>query len=538
MFVPLALQPASGRTPSSARAIPATALLDRQIVEVRGEGFAPYDYVSVSECAGRALDPARCAGANFGGADGSGRLSVDVMVRRVLTVAGSQRDCALAPCFLVLSTGGAALPLRFARGAPLVRAALPAQAKCVPWPTTQWPTGPIPPGVDPNAVADTGRQMLASGATSVVVVYAGRVVYEDYAAGHGPNVVEPSFSMSKSFTSTVIGLLVQQGKLHLDARAPVREWSGASDPHRAITLRNILNMSSGLQWNEIYSDVPGSDVMQMVLREPDEAAYVIAKPLAHAPGTYWNYSTGDTAVLGRIISRTVHVAGPSYEQYLHTTLLDPLGITPVSIGFDQTGDWAAGWSTNMSTRNFAKLGLLYLRNGVWAGSQFLSPKWVEFVRTPSPADAGYGGQFWLQPDGSFRMVGLYGQAVHIVPQSDLIVAVSNGGSTQQMVDLFRHAVPPSCGVRAPVVRADRATIANTGPASLPVLANDTGGTVGLAARTLTVANLPAKGTATVVGARIRYTPRRGAVGADQFSYVVCTNDRRRCLEANVALTIH
>src|SRR5262249_12716814 len=159
--------------------------------------------------------------------------------------------------------------------------------------------------------------------------------------------------------------------------------AGASDPRRAITLRNILNMSSGLQWREIYRDEPDSDVMQMILREPDEAAYVIKKPLAHTPGTFWNYSTGDTAVLGRIISRTVNVAGPTYSQYLHHVLFDPLGITPVNIGFDQSGDWMAGWATNMSTRNFAKLGLLYLRNGVWGAAQFLSPKWVEFVRTPT-----------------------------------------------------------------------------------------------------------------------------------------------------------
>jgi hypothetical protein len=191
----------------------------------------------------------------------------------------------------------------------------------------------------------------------------------------------------------------------------------------------------------------------------------------------------------------------------------------------------------MSTRNFAKLGYLYLRDGVWAGKQFLSPKWVEFVRTPTPSNPGYGGQFWLQPDGSFQMIGLYGQQVDIVPQDDLIVAVNNGGSTQSMVDLFQHAVPPSCGAATPAVVADHATVSRGGSVDVPVLANDTGGAVGLAPETLTVGNLPKKGTAQVMGSQIRYTPRSASTGADQFSYVVCTTDRRRCLEANVGISI-
>ena len=118
---------------------------------------------------------------------------------------------------------------------------------------------------------------------SVVVIHSGRLVYEKYADGLTANFVLPSFSVSKSFTSTVVGLLVDDGKLALDRRAPISEWSAPTDPRRAITLRNILNMSSGLQWNENYSDAQ-SDVLQMVTAG-DESSYVIAKPLDAKPGS-------------------------------------------------------------------------------------------------------------------------------------------------------------------------------------------------------------------------------------------------------------
>jgi CubicO group peptidase (beta-lactamase class C family) len=279
-------------------------------------------------------------------------------------------------------------------------------------------------------------------ADSVVVVHGGRVVYEKYAPGKSADTIEPSFSVSKSFTSTVIGLLVQRRQLELDDRAPIKEWSAPTDPRRAITLRNILNMSSGLQWNESYFSFP-SDVLEMIT-SGDESGYVLTKPLEAAPGTRWLYSTGDTAVLGRIIADTVGVSGDSYRQYLHKELLDPLGINPVDLGFDATGRWRAGWFTNTTTRNFAKLGLLYLRGGLWEDKRFLSRNWVDFVRTPTPSYPFYGGQFWLDGDGTFEMIGLYGQSVHIIPALDLIIAVNNGFGDFQMMQAFQNAKPASC----------------------------------------------------------------------------------------------
>ena len=293
-------------------------------------------------------------------------------------------------------------------------------------------------------------------------------------------------------------------------------------------------MASGLQFREDYGDAM-SDVVQMVLAD-DNAAYAAAKPLVAVPGTRFSYSTGDTMLLAKITGDTAGVSGESYRAYLHDRLLDPLGIEPASPGFDASGTWRGGYQTDTTTRNFAKLGLLYLRDGVWEDEQFLSSEWVDFVRTPGPY-AGYGGQFWLDGDGSFRMVGLYGQAVEIVPELDLIVSSSNGAGTEQMVELFRSAASPSCTDDAPEAVADEASTIAMQPVDIDVLANDIGGAAGLASATLTVADLPANGDAEVVDGRVRYQPDASFTGRDAFSYVVCTNDRARCIEGQVSVQV-
>ena len=199
-----------------------------------------------------------------------------------------------------------------------------------------------------------------------------------------------------------------------------------------------------MQWYESYTDA-ASDVIKMVV-SPDNAAYAIAKPLEVTPGTRFQYSTGDTMVLAKIIGDTAASPVTRTRSTCGTGCWIRSGSIPAVPEFDPAGTWRGGYQTDTTTRNFAKLGLLYLRDGVWEDRQFLSPDWVDFVRTPGPSP-GYGGQFWLNGDGSFSMIGLYGQSVQIVPQLDLIVAGNNGGGTGQMADLFRNAEKPSCGGR-------------------------------------------------------------------------------------------
>ncbi len=536
--VPVAFDPDAPLAGSgSLRVVPANGLWDRQQVEVRGDRLDPGTPLSMRECTTPEAAAGSCTPAIDATVDSRGELSAPFSVRRSVPSAAGVGDCAQIACYLVVDgEPGAALPLTFDPNGPARGSDLPAQLACVAWPTDGWPVGPLPKGVDAARVAAVGEQAVGpGGGDSIVVIYGGKLVYENYADGVSADSVLPSFSMSKSFTSTMVGLLVDEGKLALDARAPIDAWAAPDDPRNAITLRNLLNMASGLQWYESYTEA-ASDVIKMVV-SPDNAAYAIAKPLEVTPGTRFQYSTGDTMVLAKIIGDTAGVSGDAYAQYLRDRLLDPLGIVPAVPGIDPAGTWRGGYQTDTTTRNFAKLGLLYLRDGVWEDRQFLSPDWVDFVRTPGPSP-GYGGQFWLNGDGSFSMIGLYGQSVQIVPQLDLIVAGNNGGGTGQMVDLFRNAEKPSCGgTTAPAAADDAASVTALKAVDVNVLANDSGGTAGLAAATLTVADPPAHGTADVVDGRIRYRSEAGFTGTDSLRYAVCTTDRRDCVEANVAVEV-
>ena len=524
--------------PPDARVVPATGLWDRQRVSIRGERFDQWSSLQVRQCAGDPSVVANCTPVLWTSSGPDGDLDTPYTVRRVLALAGGPQDCLAVACVISIRGNQIAfdLPLAFDANGPLVGDDLPAQLECVSWPTEAWPTGPIPAGVDAAAVQAMGEDMVTNQGDSVVVIHGGRLVYENYGEGLDENAIFPSFSVSKSFTATMVGLLADDGLIDIDDTSLFPEWSGPGDPRSAISTRHILNMASGLSWNENYSD-PNSDAIKLVQAQ-DAAAYVVAKPLQNTPGTSWQYSTGDTMLLSRIIGDAAGVSGPTYEALLHERLFDPLGINPVTPGFDEAGRWKAGWLTNTTTRNFAKLGLLYLRHGVWEDEQFLSKEWVDFVRAPSPASSGYGGQFWLNSDGSFEMVGVGGQTVLIVPQQDLIVAVNNGGDAGGMAQLFENAAPPSCGSStAAAVVDDAATVDTDGSVLVDVLANDSGGTVGLAPETLTVATPPAHGTAVVEAGAVRYEPADGFVGDDSFTYVVCTANRRSCLEATVSVVV-
>ena len=325
-------------------------------------------------------------------------------------------------------------------------APLPTQATCVPWPTQGWPTAPVSPGVDPAAVDALGAQMVGPGAgDSVVVVHAGRLVYERYADGLGPENFLPSFSISKSFVATLVGMLVDDGVLALDQRAPIDEWGDPDDPRHEITIRHLLHMSSGLLWNEVYGD-ESADPFQLQ-QAGDHVAFVTERPLEAVPGTSFRYSTGDTAVLAGAIARVLGVSGPSYDALIRSRIFDPMGMDPALPGFDDLGVWRGGSTTITTTRNYAKLGLLYLRGGVWDGQQLLSRQWVDFVRTPGLVPT-YGAHFWLRGDDRFAMIGLLGQGVEIVPRLDLVVAVNNNpqrdAHIDAMVSLFQNAQAPEC----------------------------------------------------------------------------------------------
>jgi CubicO group peptidase (beta-lactamase class C family) len=312
----------------------------------------------------------------------------------------------------------------------------------VAWPTAEWPRGDPPDAVAvdlerllDDAFDDTGP--LAT-TYAVIVVHGGKVVAERYqgALEHFDRPPDPvtaqtpllSWSMAKSMLHAVVGMLVGDGRLDLDAPADVPEWSSADDPRHAIALRHLLAMRDGLDFVEDYVDERVSDVIEMLFGagQSDMAHFAADRPLAAPPGERFNYSSGTSNIISSIVARRVG-AGPPYAQFLRERLFDHIGMHGATPELDAAGTWVASSYVRAPARDFARFGLLYLRDGVWDGTRLLPEGWVDYGRTiesVDPVDGPYGAHWWgVAGDevGTFRASGYEGQAIIICPSSDLVV---------------------------------------------------------------------------------------------------------------------
>jgi CubicO group peptidase (beta-lactamase class C family) len=349
--------------------------------------------------------------------------------------------------------------------------ALPPQPDGVRWPTDEWPLGePV------DAVADALAGLLDEITTdtprygttfAVAVVHRGRLVAERYGGRlehwerpHEP--VEPttrllSWSMAKSVLHAVVGMLVAEGRLSLDGPAPVPEWDDPADPRHAITLEHMLAMRDGLAFREDYDDAGRSDVIEMLFGagEADMAHFAADRPLAHPPGTTFNYSSGTSNIVSGIVARTVGPGEP-YRRFLHDRLFDVLGMRSADPRFDDAGTFAGSSYLYATARDYLRFGLLYLRDGVWEGQRLLPAGWVDHgrrIRSYEEAeDRWYGAHWWSVGDdlGTFWASGYHGQSLMLCPPLDLMV-VRLGRSPDDhhnpnlrawraaMVDAFRSA---------------------------------------------------------------------------------------------------
>ena len=328
---------------------------------------------------------------------------------------------------------------------------LPAQPAGVPWPTRAWPVGeppralrgPLEALIAP-AFAQANRDELGE-THALVVIQGGRLVLERYAEGYGPERTYPSWSMAKSITQALVGLIVADGGLDILAPADVPEWSAPGDPRREITLDLLLRMSSGLKFIEDYSRENPSDVIEMLYGagKEDVAAFAANMPLAHAPGSFMSYSSGTTNIVSRIAARAIGRFGPDFEAFMRERLLDPLGMTSAIPKFDAAGTFIGSSFCFCTARDFARFGLLYLRGGVWEGAALLPPAWIDYARTPTwrqpdAIDGPYGAHWWLGicGEGSFSANGYQGQFTAVVPDLDMVIV--------------RHGATPS--LQAPNVK--------------------------------------------------------------------------------------
>ncbi len=303
---------------------------------------------------------------------------------------------------------------------------LPPQPADVPWPTERWPEGDdVPAGLARLADEVFALPESVSVSYALLVVQGGRLVYERYAAGANRGYLQYSWSMAKSVTHALVGLLVREGRLSVDAPAPVAEWQG--DARRDITLDQLLRMSSGLEFAEDYYDGGVSDVIPMLFGAGrfDTGAYAASKPLAHEPDTVWSYSSGTTNIICRILRDVVGNGPTGMLDFMHRELFDKLGMRTPMPRFDRSGTFVGSSFLLATPQDFARFGLWYLRGGVWDGEPLLPDGWVDYARTPTHLDEinGYGAHFWLDPDhpNRFYCAGYDGQRILMAPEQDLVI---------------------------------------------------------------------------------------------------------------------
>jgi CubicO group peptidase (beta-lactamase class C family) len=319
-----------------------------------------------------------------------------------------------------------------------VETSLP-DADSTPWPMGDVLPGSLPEGVDKerlDAAVDVAFQNEDSLTAAFVVVYKGALVAERYAQGAHEDMQLESWSMGKSLTATLVALLIMDGALALDDPAPVPLWrENPDDPRRAITIRNLLNMSSGLHFiaprdPDYTEDMGYPDHMFIYTGAVDAFRHSFEKPLQFPPNTEGRYRNSDPLTLGYVVQQTVRARGESYFTYPQRALFDKIGIRRQVLEPDPYGNFLLTGYDYGTARNWARLGLLYLRDGVWGDERLLPEGWAEFVSMPAPAwdEPVYGGLFWINGTGEFAlprdayyMAGGGGQRTFIVPSHDLVI---------------------------------------------------------------------------------------------------------------------
>lgn len=310
-------------------------------------------------------------------------------------------------------------------------------AKAVSRDTLDWPMGnrladTLVPGIDTKKLNEIAVGLVDKGAYNghafaFVVLYHGVQVAERYQQGIGPDTRLLSWSMAKSFTNTLAGIMVKDHGWDINQPAGLPEWQ--NDDRRSITANHLLQMQSGLEWNEDYGN--RSDVTLMLHDEADFAAFAASKPLAHQPGTHWYYSSGSTNVVCRLIRNALNSDEACYR-LVREELFARTGMNGAVFETDASGTPVGSSYVYATARDFARFALLYLQDGVFAGERILPEGWVNYTTTPaSGSKAGYGSSFWLNrgkefsnlPETMFYCKGHDGQRIFMLPEQQLAVVV-------------------------------------------------------------------------------------------------------------------
>lgn len=349
------------------------------------------------------------------------------------------------------------------------------------WPTRGWPvSSPEEQGMSSEQLARLVDFGARNDMDSVLVTRHGRIVLEAAYAPFGAGLKHRVYSVTKSVVSTLVGMALGDGLLDSTDRKvvdffPGRTIANLDDAKKAITVRQLLDMTSGLGWTEGLSGASQSYIA--MTRSPDWQQYILDYPMASAPGTRFYYSSGNSHLLSAILSK---VTGRSALDYAREKLFGPLGIDDVLWRADPQGVSGGGAGLYLQPRDMAKIGYLWLRGGVWEGRQILPAAWIESVRSADvdmheswTSDLRYGRQFWVMPQrDAFMAVGYHRQLIVVMPKLDIVAVVTGSSrfaSPNGMASTPRYGFGTLVNSLAAAVTSDSAIPAN--PAATAELAD-------------------------------------------------------------------
>lgn len=302
--------------------------------------------------------------------------------------------------------------------------------------TIKWPLGDILPGkntgIDTTKLNEISNKLISDNAYNgdafaFIVLHNGVPVAEAYKPLFNRKTRFLSWSMAKSFINAMVGILVEQGKMDIQKPAGVDEWN--KDERSKITLNNLMQMQSGLRWNEDYGN--RSDVTLMLHTESDMGHFAYEKPMAVPPGTKWYYSSGTTNIVSYLIRKQFN-SDSAYYVFANNQLFNKIGIPDAIFEVDPSGTRVGSSYLYATARDYARFGLLFENDGIFNGERILPEGWVKYSTSEASASNGtYGAFFWLNrskavpsaPEDMFACDGHDGQHIYIMPTQKLVVVV-------------------------------------------------------------------------------------------------------------------
>ena len=302
--------------------------------------------------------------------------------------------------------------------------------------TIAWPMGNLMPdtttNIDTEMLNEITEKLMDEGkykgnAFSFMVVHKGIPVVEAYQPQFNTKTRFLSWSMAKSFTNSLAGIMVKDGKWDVNQPMNIPEWQ--TDDRKKITYNNLMQAESGLLWNEDYGN--RSDVTVMLYCENDLARYVFDRPLEAPVGTKWIYSSGNPNVVTYQVRQTIG-SDREYYEFPYTRLFNKIGMPNAIFEVDASGNFVGSSYIYATTRDFARYGLMLMQDGIFNGERILPEGWVNYCTSPNNQSNGeYGSLFWLNkankypsaPEDMFWCQGYDGQRIFVIPSKELIVVI-------------------------------------------------------------------------------------------------------------------